>query len=270
VAQQYDDFQLILEEKQKPEKYLNYGYSRRGTEPLEVMQAQLCREVFEAAEIEPDHVLVDVGFGSGEQDLLLAREHDFARLHGFNIAASQVAYANARAREHGLADRLRFHHGPSERMAEIEDGSVDRVLAIECAFYFDRPRFYAEAARILKPGGRVVLADICFDDRLASLTRLAPDLGRVGSLGGNRRAWERHLHTASIRNIRREVVPGSQRAVLYFFEIIARDHRLAHRRAWKEVLKMAISTQIVNLGFRSSLIRYDLIVLHKPMDDPPR
>jgi SAM-dependent methyltransferase len=34
------------------------------------------------------------------------------------------------------------------------------VIALECAFHFDtRERFFAEAARLLRPGGRLVLAD---------------------------------------------------------------------------------------------------------------
>ena len=47
---------------------------------------------------------------------------------------------------------------------------MDRILAIECAFYFDRLRFYRRAAQVLKRDGLVVLADIAFADRAAFLT----------------------------------------------------------------------------------------------------
>jgi hypothetical protein len=36
-----------------------------------------------------------------------------------------------------------------------------------------------------------------------------------------------------------------------------------HWRAWYEVFKMAATTQISNLGFRTNLLHYDLIVLEK-------
>ena len=167
VARQYDLFQTSLERLQKDRKFLNYGYTVSGTETYEERQARLCLEVFQAAEIGRGDVLIDVGFGSGEQDFLLSKAYAFARLTGFNISERQVRYANQRAEREQLADKLSFRLGEAESLPGVEDASVDRVLAIECAFYFDRPRFYQRAAQVLKPGGLVVLADIAFADGLA-------------------------------------------------------------------------------------------------------
>jgi hypothetical protein len=61
-------------------------------------------------------------------------------------------YANQRAILENLAHKLSFRLGEAERLPGVEGASVDRVLAIECAFYFDRPRFYERAAQVLKPG----------------------------------------------------------------------------------------------------------------------
>ena len=72
VARQYDLFQSSLESLQKDRKFLNYGYTVSGKETYEDRQQQLCIEVFQAAEIGKGDVLIDVGFGSGEQDFLLA------------------------------------------------------------------------------------------------------------------------------------------------------------------------------------------------------
>ena len=160
IARQYDLFQASLELIAKERPFLNYGYTITGRESYEDRQQQLCLEVFRAAEIRASDVIVDVGFGTGEQDILLARTQPFASLIGFNVAERQVAFAAARVAADGLDGRISLRLGEAETMPGLDPESVDRVLAIECAFYFDRPRFYRRAAEVLRPGGRVVLADI--------------------------------------------------------------------------------------------------------------
>ncbi len=76
---------------------MNYGYTVSETETFEERQQRLCLEVFQAAEIGKGDVLIDVGFGSGEQDFLLSNAYEFRRLIGFNISERQVRCANERA-----------------------------------------------------------------------------------------------------------------------------------------------------------------------------
>jgi ubiquinone/menaquinone biosynthesis C-methylase UbiE len=261
VANQYNDFQYLFELLGKERKYLNYGYSKGPDESYEQRQEQLCRAVFDAADIQPKHTLVDVGFGSGEQDFLLAANYKFHALHGFNIAQNQVNYASARAKKEGVR-KLHFHHGQAEQLG-LPDSSADRVLAVECAFYFDRPRFYAEAARVLKKNGLLVLADISFHDSLKFVTRLGADLARVGNISENRRTWENHFETVRLESIRRQTLPGAQQTVWTILRWIFKHFRPAQFKAWKTLWNMAVSTQITALGFRTGLIRYDLIVLRK-------
>ncbi|MGH0029362.1 MAG: SAM-dependent methyltransferase [Myxococcota bacterium] len=261
VARQYDAFQTGLERIGKERKYLNYGYAAPGCRRYEDRQAELCRRVFELAGVAPGHRVVDVGFGSGEQDLLFAREARFARLDAFNISAEQVRYANDQARRAGLGELLHFHRGPAEDMAVLGDASVDRVLAVECAFYFDRPRFYREAHRVLAPGGRLALADIAFDGRLGERLARRPGLERVGTFAANRRAWEGCFETLEVRDIRRAVRPGAQQTVgrcLGSLRYRPPRSELVH---W---LSMAAYTQLVVLGLWTGVLRYDLILLEKP------
>lgn len=260
ISRQYDLFQTSLESLDKPRKYLNYGYTVSGRESYEERQERLCLEVFRAAELAPHHLVIDVGFGSGEQDLLLARHFPFAKLVGFNIAAKQVRYASERAAQEGLADKLEFRHGEAEVLPGIERASVDRVLAIECAFYFERPRFYARAAEVLRPGGRLVLADIAFADRMQWMTRRA-DFRRVGTRAQNRAEWEKHFRTVSVTDIAARTRPGAQMTVSQILKVLPRPRMSgSERREW---LKMAWYSQLVALGLATRTLHYDLIVLER-------
>jgi cyclopropane fatty-acyl-phospholipid synthase-like methyltransferase len=261
IARQYDLFQASLELLQKERKFLNYGYTVSGQESYEERQQRLCLEVFQAAEIGQGDVVIDVGFGSGEQDFLLSNTCEFSRLVGFNISERQVRYANERAIREHVAHKLSFRLGEAERLPGVAESSVDRILAIECAFYFDRPRFYRRAAQVLKPDGLVVLADIAFADRAAFLTRSAEDLRRVGTQSSNRTEWERHFCTRSVCRINNRTQPGAQMTVWQILKT-APFSRLsaAERREW---MKMAFYSQLVALGLRVNFIQYDLIVLEK-------
>ena len=262
VGDQYDHFQNSFEKMEKPVKYLNYGYTAADNRDTsyEEKQERLALETFKLAEIRPEHRVVDVGFGSAEQDFMLYRIYPFQRLDGFNVAEKQVHFANRRVESEGLGDKLKFHHSPAENMQVLADASVDRITAIECAFYFDRKRFYEEAARVLRPGGRVVLADISFGPALKFLTRRSEDLRRVGTLQENRALWERHLKTVDIRNINREMRPGTQKTVFKCLSSVFLKLSPAEVKTW---FKMAYYTQLVALGLLTHFVSYDFIILEK-------
>ncbi|MCH8013121.1 MAG: class I SAM-dependent methyltransferase [Candidatus Marinimicrobia bacterium] len=259
VAGKYDHFQISFETLEKEKKYLNYGYSLNPHQTLEDKQEQLCKEVFKLANIQHNHIVVDVGFGSGEQDFLLADLYPFSQLIGFNISQRQVEYANYRAGIKNLGDRMIFYRGEAERMERIADSSVDRVLAIECAFYFDRPRFYKEAARILKKGGYLVLSDITLGPRLKWLADNSPKYKRAGTLKKNKKQWEYYFQTKLIKNISNVTKQGAQESVFQILRTLPKiDQPL--RGDW---LQLALSSQLVALGLRLHLIQYHLILLEK-------
>ena len=67
IGAQYDEFHTSLESlgpMGEEQKYLNYGFRASRGQSYEETQAQLCLEVFRAAEIGPADVIVDVCFGS--------------------------------------------------------------------------------------------------------------------------------------------------------------------------------------------------------------
>jgi microcystin synthetase protein McyJ len=138
--------------------WLNLGYWERARTYPEAA-ADLARKLGRAARLGKGDTVLDAGFGYGEQDLLWVNEFDVARIVGVNVTALHVDRAKARVAARGLSDRIDLRLGSATEIP-LEAGSVDKVVALESAFHFDtREKFFAEAMRVLKPGGRLATAD---------------------------------------------------------------------------------------------------------------
>jgi ubiquinone/menaquinone biosynthesis C-methylase UbiE len=125
--------------------------------------------------------LVDLGCGMGGPALWVARETG-ARLHGVDFSPVAVEKASARAVELGLAGQAQFVVG-SFADTGLEPGSADGAMSEDAIDYApDKRAAIVEAARILRPGGRLTLTTFEVDpDRVASL----PD-SRVDPVGDYR------------------------------------------------------------------------------------
>jgi len=125
---------------------------------FERAQARLTQVLLGMADLRDGQSVLDVGCGFGGAFELLNRHVHDALLTGVNIDPRQLELCRQIEPLHG--NRLQWELADACRLP-FPDASFERVLCIEAMFHFaSRRTFFAEVARVLKPGGVLVASDI--------------------------------------------------------------------------------------------------------------
>jgi cyclopropane fatty-acyl-phospholipid synthase-like methyltransferase len=162
VGLMYDRLTAISHDVLGDNFHLGYWDNPRANEPPDSIEAATRRLtavlITMLAPQEGDTVL-DIGSGLGAPAIALAQRRDTV-VRGITVSADQVRAANRAAHAAAASDRVTFQYGDATEPAFPPD-TFDAAWAIESLCHLPtRDRALAGTARVLKPGGRLLVADV--------------------------------------------------------------------------------------------------------------
>lgn len=144
---------------------MHFGYYRPGLNPFrrELMLDEMNRQVLARLALDRDGqgLVLDLGCGVGATVRTAASQYPSTRILGITIVPWQVETGNAWNRRVGLFPRARLELG-DYTCTGLPPSSADGAIAIESACHAEGPDklpFVREAARLLRRGARLVVAD---------------------------------------------------------------------------------------------------------------
>ena len=149
-----------------------YGLAAAEGAPVAALEASLgCGVPTAVADLHPGEVVLDLGSGAGADVLISARRvAPGGRAIGLDMTQEMLELARRNAAEAGV-DNVEFLQGYLEDIP-LPDNSVDVVIS-NCVINLaaDKSVVLAEAARVLRPGGRLAFSDVIADEDMDEATK---------------------------------------------------------------------------------------------------
>jgi tocopherol O-methyltransferase len=252
---------------------LHFGFWTPRVRTLKGALIEQTRTMARAAKVGEDSRVLDAGCGIGGPAMVLAQEYG-AVVTGVTIAARQVTTARRRASRKDLLGKVDFAL-VDYTDTPYADETFDVVWAIESVCHADdKGAFLKEAARLLRPGGRLVIADGFAADR--TLTKAEADVMRSWLDGWrvphllslesfSEAAQQAGLQTLSSQDVTDLVMPSSRR--LYASSVALggfhRAGQLLGLRGEEHAGNIAAARDQY-LALRAGMWQYGLFLAEKP------
>lgn len=159
-------------------QHIHHGYYQ-GAKLLSPQEAQeqLIEKLAELAAIRSQSSVLDAGCGMGGSSIYLAKKLQ-AHVTGITLSEKQVAIATQQAQRENV-ENVTFKVEDALSLTSFADNSFDVVWSLEsCEQFFDKKLFFQQAYRVLKPGGKLLLATWC-SQREEYMDGLAKDYQKI-------------------------------------------------------------------------------------------
>jgi arsenite methyltransferase len=180
-----------------------YDEAVQGELPDTATMASLgCGNPTAVAELGAGETVLDLGSGGGIDVLLSAkRVGPTGKAYGLDMTDEMLALARENQRKAGV-ENVEWLRGQIESIP-LPAETVDVVIS-NCVINLsgDKPAVLAEAARVLKPGGRFAVSDVVADEDMDDATRA--DMAEwTGCIAGalTRQEFAEALHAAGLEDI---------------------------------------------------------------------
>ena len=161
-----------------------YSDTETAALPAAAVAASLgCGNPTALAELAPGETVLDLGSGGGIDVLLSARRvGPTGKAYGLDMTDEMLALARENQRKAGV-DNVEFLRGEIEAIP-LPDNSVDVIIS-NCVINLsaDKDRVFAEALRVLRPGGRFAVSDVVVRGEVPAQIRRSVELW-IGCVAG--------------------------------------------------------------------------------------
>lgn len=124
---------------------------------LDRISGPMNRLALEMLDVRPGDRMLEIGFGGGA---LIAQMLKAGAAKVAGVDVSEAMLERARGRFAGEGSRVALHIASAERLP-LPDGAVDKAVSVNSLYFWPDPAgAMAELARVIRPGGRLVL---CFE-----------------------------------------------------------------------------------------------------------
>jgi tocopherol O-methyltransferase len=251
-------------------EHMHHGYyGVDGAEQKDRRQAQidLIEELLTWAEVNQATEILDVGCGIGGSSLYLAEKFG-ATATGITLSPVQAKRATERAAAADISARFLVADALEMPFA---DATFDLVWTLESGEHMpDKQQFLQECCRVLKPGGRLIMATWCHRSTAPPAAPLTADeqqhladiyrvycLPYVISLS----EYEAIAHSLPLHNLR---TADWSTAVAPFWDVVM-DSAVTPGAIWGllrsgwTTIQAALSLGLMQQGYRSGLIRFGVL-----------